>query len=161
MGSNQGDSLGALDAALSELSASIAGLRASSVYRTKPRYDEDQAEFLNLVAAGDTELTPRELLALTQGIEAAHGRDRSKERFKGPRPLDIDLLLYGEFVMAEPELLIPHPGIEERAFVLVPLLELEPELRAPAAAPRGGRRYADALALLPDQGIYLFRPARL
>lgn len=136
-------------------------MRASSVYRTKPRYDEDQAEFLNLVASGDTELSPRELLALTQGIEAKHGRDRAKERFKGPRPLDIDLLLYGELVMAEPELMIPHPGIEERAFVLVPLLEIEPELRAPAAGPRGGRRYAEALALLPDQGIYLYRTARL
>lgn len=118
---------------------------------------------MNLVASGYTELSPRELLALTQGIESRHGRDRAKERFKGPRPLDIDLLLYGELVFSEPELVIPHPGIADRAFVLVPLLELEPELRAPTGLAAGtpGRRYAEALALLPEQGIYLYRSARL
>lgn len=118
---------------------------------------------MNLVVTGCAELSPYALLALTQGIEAKYGRDRAKERFKGPRPLDIDLLMYGELVMAEPELMIPHPGIEERAFVLVPLLELEPELRAPTGRGAGtpGRRYAEALALLPDQGIYLYRAARL
>ena len=77
------------------------------------------------------------VLARTQAVEAGFGRDRSRERRKGPRTLDVDVLLYGELVIDTPELVVPHPGMTERAFVLVPLAELSPGL----ADPRDGLSY--------------------
>jgi len=129
----------------------MSGLRSSSVYRTAPRYVVDQDDFLNLVAVGETDLAPAELLARTQAVEAGFGRDRSKERRKGPRTLDVDVLLYGGLVIDTPELAVPHPGMTERAFVLVPLAELSPEL----ADPRDGLPFARRLGDVADQGIYL------
>ncbi len=101
--------------------------------------------------ATETGLEPLELLRLTQSIEARFGRDRSRERRKGPRPLDIDVLLYGDLALELPGLSLPHPGILERAFVLEPLLELEPALVHPVTA-RPLAEYRQAVA---GQGIYL------
>ena len=111
----------------------------------------DQPDFLNLVVAGSTLLTPKDLLKRLQAIETAFGRDRSQERFKGPRTLDIDILLYGNDVITSHDLIIPHPGLTERAFVLVPLLEIAPQLRHPS----GGESFASHLAAVSGQGIYL------
>jgi 2-amino-4-hydroxy-6-hydroxymethyldihydropteridine diphosphokinase len=111
----------------------------------------DQADFLNLVVCGYTGLSPRELLATVQGIEAEFGRDRSRERSKGPRTLDIDVLLYGDDALEIPELTLPHPGMLERAFVLVPLLELEPGLVHPVSR----RPFSESIAAVSGQGIYL------
>lgn len=117
----------------------------------------DQPDFLNLVVAGVTELEPLALLGRTQAIEAEFGRDRPKERHKGPRTLDIDLLLYGNTVMDSPTLTLPHPGLTERAFVLVPLLELEPLARHPVS----GAPLSSFLESVGGQGIYLHGAAPL
>ncbi|HRY56370.1 MAG TPA: 2-amino-4-hydroxy-6-hydroxymethyldihydropteridine diphosphokinase [Spirochaetia bacterium] len=151
LGSNLGDAERSLREAFRELGGILGGARLSRLWRSKARYVEDQPDFLNAVAAGDCALPPRELLAAVNRIEAAFGRDRSRERIKGPRPLDIDILLYGERLVAEPDLVIPHPGLRERKFALLPLLELAPGLLDPAS----GRSFASILASLPPQGIYL------
>jgi len=126
-------------------------MRSSSIYRTSPRYVLDQADFLNLVVRGETDLSPEELMSRTQAVEARFGRDRSRERRKGPRTLDIDVLLYGELVVDTPDLAVPHPGMAERAFVLAPLEELSPGLRHPVT----GELFSSYLAGAAGQGIYL------
>lgn len=146
-----GDTSSLLRSAFAEISGFLREPRRSSFYRTAPRYFLDQAPFLNAVVSGYTRLGPRDLLSAVQEIEAAHGRDRSREVSKGPRTLDIDILLYGTMVLDHPDLVVPHPGLPERLFALLPLLELAPDLRDP----RTGRPYADYAAALPDQGIYL------
>mgnify|MGYP002355625005 FL=1 len=97
-------------------------------------------------------MPPGQLLGAVQGIEAQFGRDRSKERSKGPRTLDIDILLFGNEIIDQPDLYVPHPGMTERAFVLVPLLELEPDIRIPGT----DRTYASFMPSVSGQGIYLF-----
>jgi len=126
-------------------------MRSSSIYRTSPRYVLDQPDFLNLVVRGETDLPPAELLSRTQAVEARFGRDRSRERRKGPRTLDVDVLLYGEAIVDTPDLAVPHPGMTERAFVLAPLEELSPGLRHPST----GEPFAAYLAASDGQGIYL------
>jgi 2-amino-4-hydroxy-6-hydroxymethyldihydropteridine diphosphokinase len=152
LGSNLGDGAAILRAAFDRLSSSVlAEARLSRLYRTRPMYVEDQPDFVNAAAVGEASLRPRELLAAVNRIEAEFGRDRDRETPKGPRPLDIDILLYGSELVDEADLVIPHPGLAERRFALAPLLELEPGLRDP----RGGVLYAEILASLPEQGIYL------
>jgi 2-amino-4-hydroxy-6-hydroxymethyldihydropteridine diphosphokinase len=114
-------------------------------------YVTDQADFINAAAMGETALSPRELLAAINVIEARFGRNRSRERFKGPRSLDIDILLYDDLVLREADLVIPHAALRERQFALEPLLDLDPCLRDPSS----GETYAAVLASLPPQGIYL------
>ncbi len=114
-------------------------------------YVKDQPTFLNAAVSGLFRGTPAELLALAQETEAAFGRDRSREARRGARTLDVDLLLFGDLVVEEPPgLMIPHPGLTERKFALVPLLELLPEARDP----RTGLFLFDSLAGLEPQGIY-------
>ncbi len=103
--------------------------RHSSFYRTAPVGFEDQPEFLNAVAALDTRLAPGVLLEGLQGIERRHHRERSFPN--APRTLDLDLLLFGEERIARPGLTVPHPRMHERAFVLQPLLELDPDISIP------------------------------
>jgi 2-amino-4-hydroxy-6-hydroxymethyldihydropteridine diphosphokinase len=139
-----------LEAALAELSLSLDGFRAASLYETEPLYVEDQGLFLNTAAAGCYGGTPEELLALIQGIEKKHGRDRSGERRWGERTLDIDILLFGRRTVRNPPLLeIPHPRLRERAFALVPLLELNPG----ATEPLSGLAYGAVLKTLSGQGV--------
>jgi len=152
LGSNVGDCAATIRTAFDRLSAGVLdGSRLSRLYRTRPMYVEGQPDFVNAVAAGQSRLEPRELLEAVNRIEAEFGRDRSREEPKGPRSLDVDILLYGSLVLDEPGLSIPHIGLVERRFALVPLLELESGLRDP----RSGASYADILAALPEQGIYL------
>ncbi len=126
LGSNQGDRLAYLRAAVLSLqtSGSVQSLRTSSVYETAPVGLTDQAPFLNMVVACQTALTPLELLRLCQTIEAKSGRTRTIRW--GPRTLDIDIVAMEGVVQNSEELTLPHPRAHERAFVLVPLLELEP-----------------------------------
>lgn len=152
-----GDTRSILKAAFGALSGFLEKTRISSVYRTAPRYVVNQPAYRNAAAAGYTNLEPFELLRRTQEIEAAFGRDRSRESVKGPRTLDIDILLYGKEIIDMPGLAVPHPGLCERLFALVPLLELEPGLRDP----RSGLFYADIAGKLPDQGVYLDEPPGL
>lgn len=110
-----------------ELGALLVGMCCSSVYRSRPMYVEAQPPFCNMAVCGEYAGTARELLHAVQRMEARFGRDRSKEIRNGPRPLDIDIELFGTERIAEPDLQVPHPRIAERAFVLVPLLEILPD----------------------------------
>ena len=101
----------------------------SSFYRTAPVGHEDQPEFLNAVAALDTRLAPGVLLEGLQGIERRHGRERPF--LDAPRTLDLDLLVFGDERIARPGLTVPHPRMHQRAFVLQPLLELDPGISIP------------------------------
>ncbi|MCE1196974.1 2-amino-4-hydroxy-6-hydroxymethyldihydropteridine diphosphokinase [bacterium] len=156
LGSNLGDSGALIREAAVRLSAYIGEFRVSGLWRSKARYVVDQPDFLNAVASGSTSLSPRELLAAANRIEAELGRDRSAVVAKGARTMDIDILLYGAHIIAEPDLIVPHPGMRERKFVLLPLLELSPDI----ADPVSGRLFRDFLAELPPQGIYPAGPSR-
>jgi 2-amino-4-hydroxy-6-hydroxymethyldihydropteridine diphosphokinase len=133
LGGNLGDRMAALTAAL-RLLDDTAGMRrtgCSSVYETEPWGVTGQPNFLNLVAAYETALSPGDLLAACKSVEEEVGRVVSYRW--GPRLIDVDILLYGDRVVdwAEPDLQIPHPRMAQRAFVLVPLAEIAPELGVP------------------------------
>ncbi len=125
LGSNVGDRRAHLEGALVTLAAGEP-YRVSSVYVTEPVGGVDQDDFWNLVVEIETAAGPHELLARARRAEAA--AHRTREVRWGPRTLDVDVLLVGDVVVDEPELTVPHPRLRERAFVLVPLAELAPEL---------------------------------
>jgi 2-amino-4-hydroxy-6-hydroxymethyldihydropteridine diphosphokinase len=130
LGSNVGDRERNLATALAQLAApDLRVLRVSSTYETEPVDYTDQRWFLNLVAEAETDLFPMQLLARIVKIERAMGRVRTVS--KGPRTLDIDILLYSRAVIRSAKLEIPHPRMGERRFVLAPLAELAPSLRHP------------------------------
>jgi 2-amino-4-hydroxy-6-hydroxymethyldihydropteridine diphosphokinase len=128
--------------ALQHLEASLGHLRVASLYRTAPVSPVPQPDFLNTAALARTALPPEEILALAKALELAAGRRRGV-RF-GPRPLDIDLLLYGGLQSDAPELTLPHPRLRERRFMLEPLAEIAPDL----SVPPDGRTVAELLAQL-------------
>jgi 2-amino-4-hydroxy-6-hydroxymethyldihydropteridine diphosphokinase len=143
-----------LNSAFAELSSCvIPGCRLSPFYTTAPVGVEDQAGFCNAAAAGPYGGEPGELLAALHAVEAAHGRDRRRERRWGERSLDIDILLFGNRLIREEDLTIPHPRLRERAFALRPLLDLIPAAREPGT----GISYRRILKALPDQGIKAYR----
>lgn len=106
----------------------------SRLYRNPAMGEAGHPDFVNAVARLETALAPRELLAGLLAIEAAQGRDRGADRW-GPRTLDLDLVVYGDRVIDEPGLTVPHPGLTTRAFVLYPLAELAPDLGIPGVGP--------------------------
>jgi 2-amino-4-hydroxy-6-hydroxymethyldihydropteridine diphosphokinase len=138
LGSNQDDPVRQLETALEELN-DLPGcrvLRHSRIYRSPPWGPvTDQPDFANAVAELDTGLLPHELLMALQALENDHGRVRS-ERW-GPRTLDLDLLLYDDLSMTTDDLTLPHPRLHERAFVLVPLAELAPDVQVPGHGKAG------------------------
>lgn len=129
LGSNMGNRQDNLDKALGFLSQRLRVEKVSSVYDTEPVGNINQPHFLNLVCQVYTRLAPTELLTLAKGIESKLGRALSQSN--APRPIDIDILFYGDQVIETPELVVPHPRLAERAFVLVPLAEIAPDLRHP------------------------------
>lgn len=129
LGSNMGNRKDNLNKALDFLSQRLRIEKISSVYDTEPVGNPNQPRFLNLVCRVYTTLAPEELLTLAKGIESKLGRGVGKS--DAPRPIDIDILFYGNQVIETPELVIPHPRLVERAFVLVPLAEIAPDLRHP------------------------------
>jgi 2-amino-4-hydroxy-6-hydroxymethyldihydropteridine diphosphokinase len=129
LGSNLGDRLQNLRGAQAALSPQVQVLRASQVYETLPWGFSDQPPFLNLVLEARTTLAPLALLAHVKSIEARLGRIPTFRY--GPRLIDIDILFYGDQVIELPNLRVPHPRLAERAFVLVPLAELAPDLPHP------------------------------
>ena len=128
LGSNMGNRQENLDRALGMLSHMARLGKVSSVYETDPVDNINQPRFLNLVCELYTRLEPPQLLALAKGIESKMGRTG---RTKEPRPIDIDILLYGDQHIETPDLVIPHPLLHERAFVLIPLAEIAPEMVHP------------------------------
>jgi 2-amino-4-hydroxy-6-hydroxymethyldihydropteridine diphosphokinase len=129
MGSNLGDREAMLRRALEALSPFVTLLRVSSTYDTAPQLLEDQPRFLNAAACGMTGLTPHNLLRSIKRVEVELGRTPGP-RF-GPRAIDIDILLYDDLILVTDELIIPHPRLPERAFALLPLAEIAPELPHP------------------------------
>ncbi len=131
LGANLGDPEKQIDAAIAALEAvpGIRLLRRSSLYRSAPLGNDCQPDFINAVAEIQTELAPRVLLEALLEIEQGLGRRRSFAN--APRTLDLDLLIYGQIVIDEPGLQVPHPRMHTRAFVLAPLAEIAPETAIP------------------------------
>jgi 2-amino-4-hydroxy-6-hydroxymethyldihydropteridine diphosphokinase len=125
-----GANLGDREAAILDAAERLGAVRLSTIRETEPWGYVDQPPFLNAVAEVDTDLSPRELLDRLLGIERSLGRLRLGPRW-GPRTIDLDLLLYGDAVVDEPGLVVPHPRLHERLFVLEPLNELDPALKIP------------------------------
>jgi len=149
LGGNVGDVPAMLDSAITQLcdGADVRLIARSSDYRTPPWGVKEQPPFVNLCIAIATTLSPRALLVRAQEVERALGRDRTHEQRWGPRPVDIDLLAYDDLALATPDLILPHPRLFERAFVLMPLAEIAPERVI------SGIRVRDALAKVDQSGI--------
>jgi 2-amino-4-hydroxy-6-hydroxymethyldihydropteridine diphosphokinase len=146
LGSNLGDRRAHLGDALRRLSGFIKIEAVSSVYQTAPVGVPDQPDFWNLVVRARTELGAETLLGRIHEVEQRLGRERP---FPGaPRTIDIDLLLYDDLIMATPMLEVPHPRLPERAFVLRPLAEIDPDLRHPAT----GQTMAELNGLIGEAG---------
>jgi 2-amino-4-hydroxy-6-hydroxymethyldihydropteridine diphosphokinase len=149
LGSNLDDPAAQLRSALAALGRiqSTRLIASSALYRNPPMGPQGQPDFVNAVAALLTRLSPEELMAALRQIEEAHGRRRDGVRW-GPRRLDLDLLLYGELETASETLTLPHPGLAQRPFVLIPLHELAPGLRIP-----GSTTVARLAAAVGDGGL--------
>jgi 2-amino-4-hydroxy-6-hydroxymethyldihydropteridine diphosphokinase len=150
LGSNLGNPSENVSEAIILLRDIFSELRVSRFWHSKARYVEDQPDFINAVSKGLTKLGPRELLRSIQEIESKMGRDRTKAGPKGPRSIDIDILLYGEAIVIEDDLIVPHPGMRDRKFVLLPLLELDKTIIDPVSR----KPFLSFLRDLPAQGIY-------
>jgi 2-amino-4-hydroxy-6-hydroxymethyldihydropteridine diphosphokinase len=149
IGSNLGDRSAHLQDALRGIRQCLdAGASISRAFETEPRMDADQPPFLNAVIEARTDLAPSAVLTALLGLERSLGRDRSHDRPKGPRLIDLDLLVHGNCVVNETGLQVPHPGIAHRRFVLAPLAELAPELEVPGLNATVGQLLRDC----PDSG---------
>jgi 2-amino-4-hydroxy-6-hydroxymethyldihydropteridine diphosphokinase len=146
LGSNVGDRADNMNRAIQALPAiGVRVLRRSALYETEPVDLLDQPWFLNCVVEAETNLSPRQLLSALQDIAIKIGPPKTIA--KGPRVIDIDILFYGDSIIQEPNLQIPHLRMANRRFVLVPLAELAPTLRHPQL----GASIADLLTVTPDK----------
>jgi 2-amino-4-hydroxy-6-hydroxymethyldihydropteridine diphosphokinase len=150
LGSNKGDTRKNVAYAVARLGEYVDQLRRAPLYETEPLYVTGQPRFLNTAVAGFSRFSPEDYLEIIHQIERSAGRDRSREIRWGERTLDIDILLYGNTIIAKPPALeIPHPRLKERRFALAPLLELFPGVVDPIT----GCPYQTTFETLPDQGI--------
>lgn len=124
-------------------------MRVSSLYLTMPQDVQEQNDFCNMAASGLYSGTPESLLNTVQTIERRYGRDRNRESRRGPRTLDIDILLYGSRVIRTDALVVPHERMGLRQFALVPLLEILPDSKEPGT----GLSYRTILESMPEQGV--------
>jgi 2-amino-4-hydroxy-6-hydroxymethyldihydropteridine diphosphokinase len=154
LGGNVGDVRSTFDRAVAMLcdGAAVQLKARSSDYHTPPWGVTDQPPFINAVVAVATSLPPRDLFARALEVERALGRDRNNERRWGPRTIDVDLLAYDDLVLNDIDLVLPHPRLFERAFVLVPLAEIAP------GRVIAGISVSDALARLDRSGIEKLGP---
>jgi 2-amino-4-hydroxy-6-hydroxymethyldihydropteridine diphosphokinase len=150
LGTNIGNRLENLKVALHSLPPDVIPLRISNVYETPPWGILDQPPFLNMAAEVETNLNPRELLVFLKSVEKKMGR--KKVIRNGPRLIDLDILFYGDQVVHDDDLEIPHPRMTERSFVLVPLADLAPDFIHPLL----GESVSDLLAKVEKQGVELY-----
>lgn len=148
LGSNTGDREANLQLAVRSLTPHLEEIQVSSPFHTQPLHETSQPAFLNAAVVATCSLSAEDLLGLAKGLEWLAGR-RPGPRY-GPRPLDVDILVYGDRRIRRPELIIPHPLLRQRAFVLAPLSEIAPHLPIPP----DGARVIDLLSALgDDQGV--------
>ncbi|MDA1329521.1 MAG: 2-amino-4-hydroxy-6-hydroxymethyldihydropteridine diphosphokinase [Chloroflexi bacterium] len=147
LGSNVGERRKFLGAALEALPPKVHFLRKSSLYETAPWGFEQQGDFLNVVVEAQTDLSPQELLDYLKDVESMVGREASFKN--GPRQIDIDILFYDDLVLEEEGLVVPHPRVHARSFMLAPIVELTPELVHPVF----GKTVSELLALAGTAGI--------
>lgn len=147
-GTNLGDRDGQLRRALQTLPPQVAVVAVSRLYETAPAYVVDQPAFLNIALAGETILSPDDLLAYLKETETSLGRGKTI-RF-GPRQIDLDIIFYDDQIINEPHLQIPHPRLTERGFVLWPLVDIAPDFVHPVLKQTVAEL---AAALPPDEGI--------
>jgi 2-amino-4-hydroxy-6-hydroxymethyldihydropteridine diphosphokinase len=151
LGSNLGDRKGNLELILKLLPPAVEVVQTSQVYRTEPWGFSDQPDFLNQIVLAETHLDPLELLAYLKRIERKIGR---KPNFRyGPRLADIDIIFFGDRIIDKDVLQIPHPRFQQRAFVLVPLAEIAPDLQIPGT----DHTIAELLEDLELNGVELYR----
>lgn len=160
LGSNSGDSEAIIVSALNMLNAEFGIVSVSKLYRTSPQIIYDQADFLNCAAvfsvSSDKQslpTLPMPVLEKLQAIEASHGRGRSSERRNGPRTLDIDIIFFGKHIIREARLQVPHRAYKLRRFVLLPLLDINPNLQDPETG-TPLKKFSAELEGDPKQGIY-------
>lgn len=152
LGTNKGDREANLRTARQALSPHVQLLEQSPIYETEPWGYTDQPDFLNQVIKAQTTLPPRELLAYLKDIEKRMGRIPTFRN--APRIIDLDILLYGELVFEDEQLTIPHPRLEERAFVLVPLSKLTSQLCHPVS----GKTIHELLSQVDQTSVELYLP---
>jgi 2-amino-4-hydroxy-6-hydroxymethyldihydropteridine diphosphokinase len=153
LGTNLGNRPANLLAAVAALPPAIDVLVQSPIYETPPWGLTSQPAFLNMVIKGETNLSPQELLKFIKNLETRLGRQPSVRW--GPRLIDLDILFYDDLILDIPGLTIPHPHLHERAFVLVPLEDLEPELVHPVL----GKPIHQLLAEVDATGVKLYEPS--
>jgi 2-amino-4-hydroxy-6-hydroxymethyldihydropteridine diphosphokinase len=147
LGANIGERLKNLERALQELRTIMSIQTISSIYETEPVGYLEQPKFLNMVCMGETELTPQKLLHVIKNIEILLGRQPGIRN--GPRPIDIDILFYDGLQIDEATLIIPHPRLKERSFVLAPLAEIAPNF----VPPNTRETVTELLQKLPQEGL--------
>ena len=146
LGANLGDRAANLHNAINGLGRFLNVTALSPIYESEPMYDTDQAPFLNMAVTAETGMAPRALLDALKRLETRLGR--LPTRPKGPRPIDIDILFYGDRVVRTDALQIPHPALTERAFALAPAHDIAPDWSCPAT----GRSVRDMLAAISPRG---------